>query len=259
VTGLSGTRHAARIVERNALAFRHTWWIIVTGAVEPLFFLLGARLGIGSLVGGIPVGEGRLVPYATFVAPALLATSAANGVVYDTTFNFFDKLKYQKTYDAMLATPVSVSAISLGELTWAMLRSAVHSVFFVATMAALGLLVSWWAVLAFPAVLVVAWGFAGLGLAATTYVRSWQDFDWHQLAWLPMFLLSASFFPLSVYPEGVRWMVQVTPMYQGVALLRQLTLGTVDASALLHAAYLAAMGWWGLRHAGRRMHRLLLH
>jgi len=249
---------ATRVIERNFLTYRHTWWIVVTGAVEPLFFLLGARLGIGSLVGGIPVGDGRVVPYATFVAPALLATSAANGVVYDTTFNFFDKLKYQKTYDAMLTTPMSVAAISLGELWWAILRSAVHAVFFVATMAALGLLGSWWAVLALPAVIVVAWGFAGLGLAATTYVKSWQDFDWQQLAWLPMFLLSASFFPLSVYPEAIRWVVRVTPMYQGVALVRQLTLGTVGWSAPLHAAYLVAMGWWGLRHAGRRMDAMLL-
>ena len=248
---------AVRIVERNFLTYRHAWWIVVTGAVEPLFFLLGARLGIGSLVDGVSYA-GRTVPYATFVAPALLATSAANGVVYDTTFNFFDKLKYQKTYDAMLATPMSVAAISLGELTWAILRSAVHSAFFVATMLALGLMASWWALLALPAVVVVAWGFAGLGLAATTYVKRWQDFDWHQLAWLPMFLLSASFFPLSVYPEAVQWVVRVTPMYQGVALLRQLTLGNVDASALLHAAYLVVMGSWCLRHAARRMDKLLL-
>ena len=248
---------AAYVVERNFLTYKHGWWIVVTGAIEPLFYLLGARIGIGSLVGGIPV-DGRTVSYAMFVAPALLATSAANGVVYDTTFNFFDKLKYMHTYDAMLATPMTVNAISLGELTWAILRGAVHAVFFVATMAALGLLDSWWALLALPAVVIVEWGFAGLGLAATTYVRSWQDFDWHQLAWLPMFLLSASFFPLSVYPEAIRWFVQITPMYQGVALIRQLTLGTVDASAAVHAAYLVLMGMWGLRHAARRMHGLLL-
>jgi lipooligosaccharide transport system permease protein len=248
---------AARVVERNFMTYRRSWWIVVSGAVEPLFFLLGARIGIGALVGDVPV-SGRLVPYATFVAPALLATSAANGVVYDTTFNFFDKLKYLRTYDAMLATPMSVPAISLGELWWAVVRGSVHAAFFVVTMAALGVLRSWWALLAFPATLVVEWGFAGLGLAATTHVRKWQDFDWQQLAWLPMFLLSASFFPLSVYPHALRWVVQVTPMYQGVALLRQLTLGTVDATAPVHAAYLALMGLWGLRHAGRRMDALLL-
>lgn len=248
---------AVRVVERNYLMYRRHWWIVVTGAMEPLFFLLGARLGIGELVGGIDVG-GRTVPYATFVAPALLATSAANGVVYDTTFNFFDKLKYAKLYDTMLATPMTVTAISLGELSWAILRGTIHAVFFVATMAALGLLESWWAVLALPAVVVIEWGFAGLGLAATTYVKTWQDFDWQQLAWLPMFLLSASFFPLSVYPDAVQWVVRVTPMYQGVALIRQLTLGTVGWSALAHVAYLALMGWWCLRHVGRRMDALLL-
>ena len=248
---------ASRVVERNLLTYKHGWWVVFTGAVEPLFFLLGIRIGIGAVVGGVDF-DGRVVPYAVFVAPALLATSAANGVVYDTTFNFFDKLKYAKTYDAMLATPMTVRAISLGELTWAIARGVIHAVFFVATMAALGLLKSWWALLALPAVVLVEWGFAGLGLAATTYVRSWQDFDWQALAWLPMFLLSASFFPLSVYPEAVQWVVRVTPMYQGVALVRQLTLGNVGASALAHVAYLALMGWWGLRHAAKRMDGLLL-
>lgn len=247
----------ARVVERNYTTYRRSWWIVVTGAVEPLFFLVGARVGIGKLVGGVAYA-GRLWPYATFVAPALLATSAANGVVYDTTFNFFHKLKFAKTYDAMLATPMTVPAISLGELAWAIVRGVVHAAFFVAAMAAFGLIRSWWALLALPAVVLVEWGFAGLGLAATTYVKSWQDFDWQQLAWLPMFLLSASFFPLSVYPHGVQWVVRVTPMYQGVALLRQLTLGTVDASAPVHAAYLVAMGLWGLRHAAKRMDVLLL-
>jgi lipooligosaccharide transport system permease protein len=249
---------AARVVERNYLTYRRTWWIVVTGAVEPLFFLLGARLGIGALVGGVAIGGGRTVPYAVFVAPALLATSAANGVVYDTTFNFFHKLKYAKTYDAMLATPMSVRAISRGELAWAVLRGILHAAFFVATMAAFGLIRSWWAVLALPAVVAVEYGFAGLGLAATTYIRGWQDFDWQQLAWLPMFLLSASFFPLSVYPSAIRWVVRITPMYQGVALLRQLTLGTVDASAPVHAAYLLLMGLWGVRHAAKRMDAMLL-
>ena len=249
---------AAHVIERNFLTYKHAWWIVITGAVEPLFFLLGARIGIGSLVGGVDAGGGLVVPYATFVAPALLATSAANGVVYDTTFNFFDKLKYARTYDAMLATPMTVNAISLGELSWAILRGAIHAVFFIVTMALLGLIESWWALLALPAVILVEWGFAGLGLAATTYVRSWQDFDWQQLVWLPMFLLSASFFPLSVYPEAIQWVVRVTPMYQGVALLRQLTLGTVGWTALVHVAYLAAMGALCLRHAARRMHGLLL-
>lgn len=256
---LLGVRRPSRVVERNARYFRHSWVLILSGAIEPLFFLLSARLGIGKLVGGLPAPDGRTVTYAAFVAPALLATSSANGAIFDTTYNFFHKLRYEKTYDSMLATPMSVGDVSLGELLWALVRGMVHAVTFVVVMLALGLVRSWWAVLVLPAVLVVAWAFAGLGLAATTHVRSWRDFDWQQLVWLPMFLMSASFFPLSVYPDWARWLVQATPMYQGVAMLRALVLGGVDWSTLGHAVYLAALGAVCLRHATRRMARLLLH
>ena len=255
----TGIRRPGHVVERNLTYYRRSWWIVITGAVEPLIFLLSARLGIGRLVGELPAPDGRLVSYASFVAPALLASSCANGAIYDTTFNFFHKLRYEKTYDSMLATPMAVRDVSVGELGWAICRGLVHAVLFIAVMAALGVIASPWAVLLVPAVLVIEFAFAGLGLAATTYVRTWRDFDWQQLIWLPMFLLSASFFPLSVYPESARWLVQITPLYQGVALLRMLVLGGVDWTALVHVAYLVALGWLCLRHATRRMARLLLH
>jgi lipooligosaccharide transport system permease protein len=252
-------RRPTHVVERNARFYRHSWFLVVTGALEPLMYLLSARVGIGELVGRVELPGGGSVAYDAFVAPALLAASAANGVIYDTTFNFFHKLRFAKAYDAMLATPMAVRDVSLGELMWALVRGLVHAVMFVAVMGALGLLRSWWALLALPAVLVIGWGFAGLGLAATTYVRTWRDFDWQQLIWLPMFVLSASFFPLSVYPDAVQWLVRLSPLYQGVALMRMLLLGDVDATALLHVAYLLLMGALALRHATRRMSRLLLH
>jgi lipooligosaccharide transport system permease protein len=89
-------------------------------------------------------------------------------------------------------------------------------------------------------------------------MRSWQDFDLVSLAILPLFLFSATFFPLSTYPDGVRWIVEVTPLYHGVALLRQLTLGGLDWSAAVHVAYLAALGAAGVVVAGRRLERRLL-
>ncbi len=251
---------AQRVVERNVTHYRHAWMIVFSGALEPIFYLLSARLGIGKLVGELPGPDGRLVSYAAFTGPALLAASAANGVIYDTTYNFFEKLRFAKAYDAMLATPMTVPDVALGELVWALIRGLVQAVMFVAVMAVLGLIRSpLVAAVALPAVLVIEWAFAGLGLAATTYVRKWQDFDWQQLIWLPMFLLSASFFPLTVYPEALRWVVRITPLYQGVALLRALLLGGADWSTLGHALYLAAMGLVCLRHATRRMAGLLLH
>jgi lipooligosaccharide transport system permease protein len=88
-------------------------------------------------------------------------------------------------------------------------------------------------------------------------MRSWTDFDFVNLALIPMFLFAATFFPLSQYPEGLQWVVKCTPLYQGVALERGLVLGDISATLLLHAAYLAAMGWAGVRVAGARLGRLL--
>ncbi len=257
MSGLVTLRRSSRVVERNVTHYRHMWYLVASGAIEPIVYLLSARVGLGRLVGDLPA-NGRMVSYAAFVGPALLASSAANGAIYDTTYNFFHKLRYAKTYDGMLATPMAVPDISLGELAWALIRGFAHSLMFLTVMGVLGLLDSWWTVLALPAVVLVSWAFAGLGLAATTYVRSWRDFDWQQLVWLPMFLLSASFFPLSVYPAWSQWLVRVTPLYQGVALLRALILGGPDLASVGHAAYLALMGWVCLRHATRRMARLLL-
>lgn len=255
----SMVRRPSHVVERNAIYFRESWFLVVSGALEPIIYLLSARVGFGRLVGSLPAPDGRLVTYAAFVGPALLASSAANGAIYDTTFNFFYKLRYAKTYDPMLATPMAVRDICYGELGWALVRGLVHAVMFIAVMAALGLMQSPWALLTLPAVMLVSWAFAGMGLAATTYVRSWRDFDYQQLVWLPMFLLSASFFPLSVYPDAVQWVVRVTPLYQGVAMLRALVLGGVDWSVLGHAAYLTVLGWLCVRHATHRMARLLQH
>ena len=149
-----------RIVERNVLAYRRIWYIFLSGFFEPLFFLLSIGIGVGSLVGDIPVG-GQLVDYRTFVAPALLATAAMNGSLLDTTFNFFFKYKYAKTYDGMLATPLEVGDIVRGELTWALLRGLLNAVVFLATMWVMDLTPSAWSVLAVPGAALVGFGFAG--------------------------------------------------------------------------------------------------
>jgi lipooligosaccharide transport system permease protein len=104
----------------------------------------------------------------------------------------------------------------------------------------------------------VAFAFAALGIAATTFMRSWQDFDLVQLAVLPMFLFSATFFPLSVYPPPLQWLVQAFPLYHAVALMRGLTTGVVGWSMLGNVAYFIVMAALGLAVASRRLHTLLL-
>jgi lipooligosaccharide transport system permease protein len=246
-----------RVVERNTVAYRRIWYVFAAGFLEPIFYLLSIGIGVGDLVGDVPGPGGALVDYRHFVAPALLAVAAMNGAIFDTTFNFFVKYKYVRTYDAILATPLSTRDVAAGEIVWAQLRGAVYSTVFLLTMVAFGLVESWWAVLAVPAALLIGFAFAGAGLAATTYMRSFVDFDYVNLALVPLFLFSATFFPLDRYPAALEVLVRLTPLYQGVEIERGLVLGHVDWTMLVHVAYLAALGYVGLRVAARRITRLL--
>ncbi len=254
---LFGGRRAGLLIERNLMVYRRTWMVIVSGFFEPLFYLLSIGLGLGALIGSISV-NGQAVPYTAFVAPALMASSAMNGAIYDSTMNVFFKLKYAKTYDAVLATPVGVGDVALGEIGWALIRGAIYATTFLLVMLAMGLVRSPWALLALPAALLIGFAFAAVGMAATSFMRTWQDFDLVQLAILPMFLFSATFYPVETYPGLVRVLVQLTPLYHGVDLIRALTTGAIGPGVLVHVAYLAVMGLAGLAITSRRLERLLL-
>lgn len=256
-SGALGTRRAWRLVQRNYIVYRRQWIIFVSGFFEPFFYLLSIGIGLGKLVGGLRLGA-QVVPYTWYVAPGLLASSAMNGSIFDSTFNMYFKLKVAKTYEAVLSTPLEPSDIALGELSWSLLRGSTYSAAFLVVMAALGYVLTPWAVLCYPAAVLIGFAFAGVGMAATSHMRSWQDFDKVSLAIIPMFLFSATFYPLSVYPGWLQAVVRCTPLYQAVALERGLDAGLFSVSLLGHAAYLAAMGIVGLLVTSRRLGKLLL-
>ncbi len=255
--GLGGAG-SGYLIERHARAYRHAWAMLISGFFEPLFYLLSIGVGLGKLVGSVTGPAGHLVGFPSFVAPALLATAAMNGAVFDSTFNVFFRLKYAKFYDAALATPMRPDEIALGEIGWALIRGGLYGLAFMVVMLALGLVHSIWAVAAVPAALLIGFAFAGVGMAATTFMTSWQHFEYVTLATVPMFLFSTTFYPLSVYPRALQIIVEATPLYQGVALLRGLTLGVVEPGLLWSVTYLALMGATGLYIAGRRITKLLL-
>jgi lipooligosaccharide transport system permease protein len=254
----AGAGMARMLVERNIRAYRHLWVALVTGFAEPVFYLFSMGIGIGGLVRTVTTDSGAEVPYAAFVAPALLAASAMNGAVFDSTFNVFWKLKYAKLYDAMLATPLGPRDIAVGEISWSLIRGAIYSALFLVVAALAGAVTSWWALLALPAAVLIGFAFAAIGMFATTFMRSWVDFDYVTLAIQPMFLFSATFFPLATYPPALQWLVQVTPLYHGVALERALMLGQVDAGIWVHVAYLVGLGLVGSVAASTRLEKLLL-
>lgn len=250
--------NATLIVRRNLLVYRQAWFIFLTGFAEPVLYLFSIGVGVGQLIDGFTF-NGRVVSYAAFVAPAMLAASSMNGAIIDSTFGIFFKLRYDKVYEAVLATPMRPVDIARGELTWSLLRASVYSLGFLAVMAAMGLVSSWWALLAWPATWLIGFAFSGAGMALTTYMKSWQDFEYIQLVLVPMFLFSASFFPVTVFEGVLRWVVEATPLYRGVALVRELTTGALTVDSLWSVAYLVAMGVLGLTVASRRFEKLLLH
>jgi lipooligosaccharide transport system permease protein len=253
-----GLGRARRLIERNLFVARRIWWVPVSGLAEPVFYLLSIGIGIGKLVGGVPGPNGTTIPYPTYVAPALLAASAMNGSVFESTFNVYFKLKYAKVYDAVLATPMKATDVARGEIITAQMRGSVYAVVFIVMMALLGYIQSWWGVFALPAAILIGFAFGAVGMAGTTYMRSWTDFDLVQLVLLPLFLFSTTFYPLSTYPRWLQIVVECTPLYHGVSLTRALTLGQISPAILVNVAYLVAMGALGLAIAGRRIQVLLL-
>ncbi|WP_084959675.1 ABC transporter permease [Thermoactinospora rubra] len=248
------------VTGRNVAALRSGpsyWLVLVSGFFEPLLYLLSIGVGVGALVGRIPLGDGQVVTYAVFVAPAMLAASAMNGALAETTFNFFFKLRYARTFEAILATPVRPFEVALGELSWAMVRSAFYTAVFLGVMVAFGLAGPWWALAAFPATLLVGLAFGAVGMAASTLMRGWQDFDVMTAAQFSLFLFSGTFAPVQDYPPVLEAVVVATPLYHAVELVRGLTLGQVEWALAGHAAYLLVMVAAGLWFAARRVERVL--
>jgi len=248
-----GRSRAHKVLERDVLVYRRNWTIIVSGFFEPVFYLVGIGFGLGTLVGD--VGD---IPYAAFVAPGLMATTAMNGALMESTFNLFFKLKYAKTFDAILSTPLGPSDVAIGEVAWSLTRGLMYGIGFLVVMLALGLVLSPTGILAIPGALLIGLAAASVGMAACTFMRKWQDFDMVNVVAIPMFLFSGTFFPISVYPEWLRVIVEFTPLYRGVHMLRAFTTGHIDEMVLVDIAYLSIMGMVGVAITARRLRILLL-
>jgi lipooligosaccharide transport system permease protein len=249
-------RRPQRMMERSLYVYKRGWLVLASGFVEPLFYLLSIRVGLAALVGDVETG-GELVPYDRFVAPGLMAAAAMNGAIFECTANVFFKIRHSKLYDAVLATPMSAGDVAFGEISGAVVRSAVYSVAFALTMWALGMVESTWFVLAVPAATLIGLAFASLGMALTTFMRTWEDFEYVPAITLPLFLFSTTFYPISQYGAW-SWLVVFSPLYHGVELVRAANLGQWDPSIIGHVAVLAGLSVVGVTVAARRVERLLL-
>jgi len=247
------------VLERGYFALKSsTWMVVASGFVEPLIYLVAFGYGIGQFIKGTTDGNGNPITYAQFIAPALLATSAMNGAIYDSTWNVFFKMHFGKIYNGMLSTSMGTLDVALGEISWALLRGLAYAIGFMAIVTPMGLVPSWWGLLAIPASVLVAFGFAAVGMGVTSYLKHRQQMQYVQLVMLPMFLFSGTFFPLTIYPEPIQWFIQALPLWQAIELIRGLTLGIMNIAMLSHVLYFVAMVIGGLYFTTRRLTALFL-
>ena len=258
-----GAKHYAGrshvILERSLVALKSSnWFPVVSGFLEPLLYLFSFGYGVGTLIGDIQVSNGQVVSYAMFIAPGLLATSAMNGAIYDSTWNVYFKLHEGKIYHGMLATSLGPLDVALGEILTALIRGFAYAVGFMAVATPMGLIPSWWGVLAIPAAVLIAFGFASIGMAITSYFKSYQQMGLINISLLPIFLFSGSFYPLSVFPDWAQIIIKTLPLWHAIELIRNLSLGIINFSLLGHIAYFLVMIVVGLFLTTRRLNALFM-
>ena len=251
--------NVAAVLERGFTVIRNqNWMILVSGFFEPVFYLLAMGIGMGGLVGEVTGPAGKPIPYAAYIAPALLAVSAMNGAVYDSTWNVFFKMHFGKLYQGMLATSLGPLDVALGEILMALFRGFIYALGFLGVLAVMGLVTSWWSLLMVPVAVLIALGFAALGMGVTSYLTTFQQMDLINFVMLPMFLFSATLYPITVYPEPIQWFVMAMPLWHAVELMRQLSFGHLTGMTLVHVVYFLGMTALGLWLTTVRLRKLFL-
>lgn len=251
--------NARAVIGRGFRVIRNAnWGVIATGFFEPVFYLLAMGVGMGALVGSVPGPDGRPISYAMYIAPALLATSAMNGAIYDSVNNVFFKLRYSKVYEGMLQTSLGPMDVAIGEIFMALFRGLLYAVGFLGVLAIMGLVTSFWALAMIPVALLIALGFASVGMAVTSFMKGFQQLDLVPMVLLPMFLFSATLYPITVYPEAIQWVITALPLWHGVELMRQLSVGFFTPGTLVHVAYFVVMSVVGMTAASLRLRALFL-
>ena len=235
------TTPALRYFETRAVVYRHTWrGSVITTFINPILYLAAMGVGLGTLVDDGAALDG--FRYLSFLAPGLLAATAMQTAAGDASYPVMAGIKWNRTFEAALATPIRVRDLVRGHLTWVTARVAFTSAVFAVVMAAFGAAPLWRSLLAvLPAVL------TGMAFAAPTTAYTSKLKDPQGLAALfrfgviPMFLFSGTFFPVGQLPDIIQPIAYVTPLWHGVQLCRAVALGIPTVtSPLVSVAYLLA-------------------
>lgn len=230
---------AFAVWRRNGLVWRK---LVVPSMLinfgEPFLYLLGLGYGLG-----LYIGEMMNMPYLTFLASGVLASSVMNTASFEAMYSVYTRMVPQQTYDAILATPLEVQDILAGELLWSATKSVISGVAILAVAATLGAVHNWDALWVLPVLFVVGLSFSGLGMIMSALAHGYDFFNYYvTLVLTPMFILSGVFYPVTSLPVALQAFVQVLPLTHAVELVRPLVAGLPLTNVALHLGVLAAYG-----------------
>ncbi|HEX9861478.1 MAG TPA: ABC transporter permease [Nitrospirota bacterium] len=226
---------------------------MVGNVAEPIFFLLAFGLGLSRFISDI---DG--VPYIEYIAPGLMAASAMNASSFECTFGSFTRMSTQKTYDAIMVTPVNIEEVAAGDILWGATKGLLSAVIILVVLFAAGLVGSVWLIAAPPVFLLEGVMFASMGLIVTAFAPSYDYYAYYfSLVISPMFFFSGIFFPLSTLPGWVRDVAWFTPLAHVVNLSRAFSTGDVPVSLLGDLAWMlvftAVTSWLAIKFIKRRL------
>lgn len=251
--------NARAVIERGfKVILTQNWIILASGFFEPVFYLLAMGYGLGNLVGTVEGPGGAQIPYLQYIAPALLATSAMNGAIYDSTWNVFFKMHFAKLYQAMVSTSLGPLDVAIGEIFMALFRGLLYAIGFMVVLYVLGIVHGATPLLMIPAAVLVAFGFAAFGMGVTSLMKTFQQMDLINFVLLPMFLLSSTLYPITIYPDWLQWAVKAMPLWHGIELMRQLAAGVFTSMTPWHVAYFLVMTVLGVWFTTTRLKQLFL-
>ena len=230
-------RRSVNVWRRNVLVWRKLMGpSLMLNFGEPLVYLLGLGYGLGLFI-----GQMAGVPYLTFLASGIIASSAMTTATFEGMYSVYTRMVSQRTYDAMLATPMEVDDILAGEMLWCATKSLINGIAILAVAAILGAVADMRAVLVLPVVFLIGLCFAGPAMVMTSVSKGYDFFAYYfTLVITPMFIVCGFFYPTNVLPEFVQRFVQVLPLTHAVALTRPLIVGQPLTDVALHISVLLA-------------------
>ena len=226
--------------------FMHVWrrnlsvWLsffeasLLANLGEPFLFLFAFGYGLGGYVKDI-----HGVPYIQFIAPGLLAASAMNSAAYECTFGAFTRMTIQKTYDAIISTPINLDEVVMGEIAWGTTKSLISGAAILAVLFAMGIVRSPLGIAAVIPIIIAGFLFSAMSILFTGLSPSYDFFSYYFTILIgPQFFFSGVFFPMDSMPDWIGTVAWFLPLTHCVNLVRPLFLGSLEAGMLLEAAWL---------------------